>query len=115
MSIIRHSEREKAQLAPGVTRQVIVSRETGSGALTTSYVVIAPGASSPIHRHKVEEGMLIMAGEGLAIVNGQEVPIKANETLLSPAGETHGFVNTGSEPLVVTGIFPTVDVEIILA
>jgi quercetin dioxygenase-like cupin family protein len=114
MGIIRHEEREKKELAPGVIRQAIVGRDTGAGALTTSYVSLAPGAKSPIHHHKIEEAMLVIAGQGLAVVNGESMPIKAGETLLSPAGETHGFINTGSVPMIVSGIFPTVDVEVIL-
>jgi mannose-6-phosphate isomerase-like protein (cupin superfamily) len=40
------------------------------------------------------------------------MPIKAHETLLAPAGVKHGFVNTGSVPMVLTTAFPTVDIEV---
>ena len=114
MVLIRHSEREKARPYPGVTRQRIVDRDTGAGALSTSLVTIEPGATVQSHRHKIEEAMLIMEGEGLAILGDERMPIKAGETLHAPAGVKHGFVNTGSVPLVVSGIFPAVDIEIIL-
>jgi mannose-6-phosphate isomerase-like protein (cupin superfamily) len=112
MPLIRHSERPEADPYPGVKRQSIVGRDTGAGSLHTSWVTIAPGARAYVHRHKVEEAMLIVAGEGLAILGDETMPVQANETLLAPAGVRHGFVNTGSEPLIVSGIFPTVDVEV---
>ena len=114
-TIITHADRPVVDLAPGVRRRVIVSRDTGAGSLTTSWVEVDPGARSPVHYHKVEEAMLIVGGEGIAIKGDEQVPIRAGQTFLSPAGEKHGFINTGREPLLVTGIFPTVDVEIIPA
>lgn len=113
MGIIRHDEREKAHPYPGVTRQQIVGRDTGAGALSTTLLVIQPGATAKVHRHKVEEAMLVVEGEGLAILGAERLPIKANETLLAPAGVVHGFVNTGRVPMIVSGIFPSVDIEVI--
>ena len=86
MGLIRHDDREKANPYPGVTRQRIVDRDTGSGALSTSLVTIQPGATARVHRHKIEEAMLVIEGEGLAILGDERFPIKANETLLAPAG-----------------------------
>ncbi len=56
---------------------------------------------------------MVIEGEGLAILGDERFPIKANETLLAPAGVKHGFVNTGSRPMVVTTAFPAVDIEVI--
>jgi mannose-6-phosphate isomerase-like protein (cupin superfamily) len=114
MPLIRHDERPKTEPSPGVVRQAIVGRDTGAGALTTSYVTIGPGVTTLVHHHKVEEAMLVIAGEGLAILGEEKMPISANQTLLAPAGVKHGFVNTGSAPMVVSGIFPSVDIEIIV-
>jgi mannose-6-phosphate isomerase-like protein (cupin superfamily) len=112
MAIIRHSEREKKEPYPGVIRQAIVDRDSGGGALHTTYITIAPGSSVRVHRHKVEEAMMVLAGEGLAVLGDEQMPIKAHETLLAPAGVKHGFVNTGSVPMVLTTAFPTVDIEV---
>ena len=113
MGLIRHDDREKTEPYPGVTRRQIVARDNGAGALSTSLVSIQPGATALAHRHKIEEAMLVIEGEGLAILGDEQFPIKANETLLAPAGVKHGFINTGSKPMLVSGIFPAVDVEVI--
>jgi quercetin dioxygenase-like cupin family protein len=94
-----------------VLRRAIVGRDTGSDSLSTSYVTIAPGATKPVHLHQVEEAMFLSEGEGLAILGDETFPIKAPATLLAPPGVKHGFINNNSAPMVVSGIFPAVDVE----
>lgn len=112
MGLIRHDDREKTEPYPGVTRQQIVHRDTGAGAISTGLLTIQPGATARVHRHKTEEAMLVVWGEGLAILGDERFPIKANETLLAPAGVRHGFVNTGSQPMVVSTAFPAIDIEV---
>ena len=111
MGLIIHSERPAVQLAPGVLRCPVVGRDTGADSLTTSYVTIAPGATATIHHHQVEEAMFLSEGEGLAVLGDETFPIQAPATLLAPAGVKHGFINTSSSRMVVSGIFPTLDVE----
>jgi mannose-6-phosphate isomerase-like protein (cupin superfamily) len=113
MGLIRHHERDTTNPYPGVTRQRIVDRETGAGGLSTVLLTIQPGATATVHRHKIEEAMLVTEGEGLAILGDEQFPIKANETLLAPAGVRHGFVNTGSRPMIVSNSFPAVEIEVI--
>lgn len=44
-------------------------------------------------------------GEGKAIVDGKEYPIKYGTALLVPAGTEHNIINTGSEPLRLYTIY----------
>ncbi|HYU18615.1 MAG TPA: cupin domain-containing protein [Chloroflexota bacterium] len=111
MGIIRHSEGSFDQPSPGISRVTIVERKTGAGALTTRIVTIEPGAETPRHWHRVEESMMVLEGEGQAILGDQVMDIKAGETLLGPAGIRHGFINTGSGPMRVVVAFPAVDVD----
>jgi len=82
MGIIRHSEGSFDQPSPGISRVTIVERKTGAGALTTRIVTIEPGAETPRHWHRVEESMMVLEGEGQAILGDQVMDIKAGETLL---------------------------------
>jgi len=111
MGLINNLDRPAVEVAPGVLRRAIVGRDTGAGSLTTSYVTIAPGASTPVHRHQVEEAMFLGQGEGLAILGDETFPMKAPATLLAPPGVKHGFINHSSAPMVVSGNFPALDVE----
>jgi quercetin dioxygenase-like cupin family protein len=112
MGLIRHSERRVDSPAPGINRVTIVDRSTGAGALTTRIVTLDPGIEMVPHWHKVEEAMMVLEGEGKAILGDDVHDIKAGETLLGPAGIKHGFVNTGPGPLRVAVAFPAVEVEV---
>ena len=111
MGIIRHSDGTPDSPAPGLNRVTIVDRSTGAGALTTRIVTFDPGAAPPPHWHKVEEAMMVVEGEGKAILGDEVMDIKAGETLLGPAGIRHGFINTGTGLLRLVVAFPAVDVE----
>jgi quercetin dioxygenase-like cupin family protein len=114
MGLINHGDHSAAEMAPGVLRRAIVGRDTGAYSLTTSYVTIAPGATTTVHHHQVEEAMFLSEGQGLAILGDETFPIEAPATLLAPAGVKHGFSNNSSSRMVVSGIFPTLDVETVL-
>jgi quercetin dioxygenase-like cupin family protein len=111
MGLINDLDRPAVEVAPGVLRRAIVGRDTGASSLSTSYVTIAPGAATPVHRHQVEEAMFLCEGEGLAILGDDTFPMKAPATLLAPPGVKHGFINNSSAPMVVNGNFPSLDVE----
>ena len=48
---------------------------------------------------KTDQVLVIVAGEGKAILNGQESPIAKHDIIFVPAGTEHNFVNTGDEDL----------------
>jgi mannose-6-phosphate isomerase-like protein (cupin superfamily) len=111
MGLINHTDRAAVELAPGVMRRAIMGRDTGADSLTTSYVIIEPGATATVHHHQVEEAMFLSEGEGVANLGDERLPIKAPATLYARAGVRHGFFNNSSARMVVSGIFPTLDVE----
>lgn len=111
MGIIRHSDGIVDSPMPGMHRVTIVHKGTGAGALTTRVVTLEPGVRMTPHWHRVEESMMVVEGEGKAILGDQELDIKAGETLFGPAGIPHGFHNTGSVPMKVIVAFPAVEVD----
>ena len=111
MGLIRHSDGVPDEPEPGIHRVTIVHRASGAGALTTRLVTIDPGVRTRLHWHKVEEAMMVLEGEGQAVLGDETFPIKAGEALLGPAGIRHGFINTGSVPMRLAVAFPAVEVE----
>ena len=61
----------------------------------------------PRHIHPVEEVLVFLAGEGIASLGDESVPVGPGVTLHIPAGEPHGFRNTGASELRLLVIFPT--------
>ena len=61
--------------------------------------ILTPGSQGTYHFHHKRESIIIaISGEATLIIEGDEVPIKANEVLYIPAGEKHMTVNkTGKD------------------
>src|SRR3954447_25862958 len=64
--------------------------------------VLRPGAPSAMyHWENDQEDFLVLQGECLLIVEGQERPLKAWDFFHSPPGTAHIFVGAGEEPCVI--------------
>jgi uncharacterized cupin superfamily protein len=67
--------------------------------------VAQPGTPiSMYHSEDHQEGFLILSGECLAIVEGEEVPLKAWDYFHCPAGTPHTLVATGDAPCLAIGV-----------
>ena len=61
---------------------------------------IAPGCFVREHAHDAhEELIMVMAGDGVAELDGEAVPMTSGTTLYLSSNEKHKFINTGTEPL----------------
>jgi quercetin dioxygenase-like cupin family protein len=54
-----------------------------------------PGTSIRLHSHNTIEQVTVLEGEGVAVLNGEEVPARPYDTTQIPPGELHRFINTG--------------------
>src|SRR5438876_8655467 len=53
------------------------------------------------HGEECEEDFLVLSGECLLLVEGEERPLKAWDFVHCPAGTNHSFVGTGDGPCVI--------------
>jgi uncharacterized cupin superfamily protein len=64
--------------------------------------VLQPGQSGGMyHRESNQEDFLVLAGEAIAIVEGEERPLKAWDFLHCPPGTNHIIVGAGDGPCLV--------------
>jgi quercetin dioxygenase-like cupin family protein len=56
------------------------------------------------HRENAQEGFLVVSGECLLIVEGEERPLKAWDFFHCPGGTEHIIVGAGAEPAVVIAV-----------
>ena len=64
--------------------------------------VLRPGLPSGLyHAETAQEDFLVLAGECLAIVEGEELALRAWDFLHCPAGTAHAFVGAGDGPCVL--------------
>ncbi len=61
---------------------------------------LAPGENAPEHRHSQNAFRFVIEGEGVwTVVNGDAVPMKRGDFLLTPGWNFHGHHNIASEPM----------------
>jgi gentisate 1,2-dioxygenase len=69
--------------------------------LTAAVQVVGPGDVSPSHRHVAAAIRFGIRGEGtVTIVNGEPVPIRPGDFLITPSLSWHGHISKGTEPMM---------------
>ena len=77
--------------------------------------VFEPGKPSTMyHRESEQEGFLVIEGECLLIVEGEERVLRAWDYFHCPAGTTHSFIGAGDGPCVVVTLGARTPEETIL-
>ncbi len=108
MTIQRLSVRDATVLKnPGKeSEQLVWRRNAPEAAMTITRVTMQPGAVSTLHTHaRAEQIWLIERGAGTLLADGgAEAELKAGDIIRTPAGDAHGVVNSGDEPLVYLAI-----------
>jgi mannose-6-phosphate isomerase-like protein (cupin superfamily) len=96
-AVFRPAARVRAK-ADNFSYQTLAAGE----ALVVEAYAFEPGAGLTPHRHPETEHVLTaLTGAGFVRVGRREVPLRAGESLLVPAGVAHGLRNPGQERLVV--------------
>jgi len=64
-----------------------------------------PGQEHAVHTHEgMDKVYQVIEGQGLFLLEGDEVPMQAGVLLVAPEGVPHGIRNTGTERLLVLAI-----------
>jgi uncharacterized cupin superfamily protein len=63
--------------------------------------VLQPGQATRYHREANQEDFLVLAGECLALIEGEERPLKAWDFVHCPPDTDHAFVAVGDGPCVI--------------
>ncbi|WP_108661019.1 cupin domain-containing protein [Acuticoccus kandeliae] len=101
MNILEHETQPLEKWRDGVMTLMRVSALTRSAQLCIFEQFCDPGLGAPIHLHAVEEVLEVMEGEADIHLNGEVRTVRANQSVLIPAGAKHGFRNIGTGILKV--------------
>lgn len=69
-----------------------------------------PGTAIPLHSHNTIEQVTIMAGEGIAELNGRQQRARPFDTTQVAPGELHRFVNTGDSMMRILWVYGSTQV-----
>jgi quercetin dioxygenase-like cupin family protein len=64
-----------------------------------------PGQSHALHAHSgMDKVYHVLSGEGVFLLEGRELPMRAGDLLVAPEGVPHGVKNTGEARLLVMAL-----------
>lgn len=66
---------------------------------------IAVGEDIGLEVHKVDQIIIVVEGQGKAILNGESSDIAANHLIFVPAGTQHNFANIGNSALKLYTVY----------
>jgi quercetin dioxygenase-like cupin family protein len=99
MQVIDPRDVPAEQWRPGTETRMRVSARNGAAQLCIFEQWIAPGSGAPTHSHPVEEVLTVLAGEAEMWLDDLRAIVTAGQSLLIPAGRSHGFRNSGTVTL----------------
>ena len=92
--VYRISPEDKNRLA------IVFDPSNANNSLTVCVEIFDVGSATPPHRHNFAvEMFFILKGEGMAMCDGKEVPLRTGDSVLMPKTGTHYLKNTGTERL----------------
>ena len=64
-----------------------------------------PGQEHRLHAHAgMDKVYFVVEGDGLFLLDGKELPMRAGEMLVAPEGVAHGVRNSGNARLLVLAV-----------
>lgn len=90
-----------------------VGAEHGDVPFCVILVHSQPGVGPKLHRHPYAEVFVVEAGQATFRIGAATAVVDAGHVVVSPAGEAHGFVNSGTAELRLVAIHgaPRFDTE----
>ena len=95
MTLLDHETQPLEQWREGVMTLMRVSALVRSAQLCIFEQFCDPGLGAPLHLHAVEEVLEVMQGEAEVTLRGESLILRANQSIVIPAGARHGFRNIG--------------------
>jgi mannose-6-phosphate isomerase-like protein (cupin superfamily) len=75
------------------------------GLTITQFAGMIPPGRAPAHHHTYDEVVHVLAGRGVVHLDGTDAGIGAGTSIYLPPYQPHCLENTGSDPLLVLGVF----------
>ena len=96
--LVRFDSVEHQNKRPGVLLTSLVDGDTGATKISSGVAEFAVGASAPTHYHNAEESVIVIEGEGLMVINGEEHIVHPNDAAFIPPAPTTASPTTATSP-----------------
>jgi mannose-6-phosphate isomerase-like protein (cupin superfamily) len=88
-----------ASLDPGNFSAELQGKDHGNPGVSVIIVDAVPGRGPSLHVHDYAEVMVILEGTATFTDGDESLEAGAGNVVIVPAGQPHGFTNTGDGPL----------------
>ena len=92
------------ELEPTEHSHEFVGAEHGDVPFSVILVHSQPGVGPKVHRHPYPEVFIVESGQATFRIGDRSMVVEGGNVVVSPAGEAHGFVNSGIGELRLTAI-----------
>ena len=95
-ALLRLNEITPKDRGGGLRTYPLVRKAIGATDFINGVTEFDPGAAVPLHYHNCDESVVMLEGEGLAVIEGVESAVAPGDTTFIPAGIHHFFRNTSA-------------------
>ena len=96
---------------PGESGYLLSGSAYGFEHLSFIITETQPHGGPPLHTHKTEEAHVVLSGTMDYVIGDKRFTATAPYVARVPAGVPHTFVNSGTTPLNIIGVFPTAELD----
>ena len=104
--LLRPAELQTYERGGGARTTPLVSPSVGARTFITGITEFEPGVAIPFHSHNCEESVVLLEGDAVMEIDGQEIPIQPLDTTFIPPNVVHRFRNVSSTlPMKILWIY----------
>src|SRR3970282_2263612 len=108
--LIRFDEAEPVARGDGIESIRLTPTPLEGQSFPMGITIFPSGAAIRLHSHNTIEQVTVIEGEGLAELNGEQVPARPFDTTQIAPGEWHRFINTGETVMRILWVYGSTDV-----
>ena len=93
--VINHQEIPEIEMRAGIRGRFLASTEHEARGVCLLINTAVPGAAAPLHKHTVEETMLVLDGTVWVQIGDERYTVRPQHTVIIPAETPHAWGNAG--------------------
>jgi quercetin dioxygenase-like cupin family protein len=110
--IFRPSEIPAAARGGGVKSIPLLTKRTGSTSFINGLTIFPPSGSVPLHKHNCDESVLLLEGNAIAEIAGEEHAVAQGDVTFIPEGVHHRFRNASDlREMTIMWTYASVDAD----
>lgn len=103
--LIRFDEAAAVERGEGIVSVRLTPAPLDGQDFTMGVTSFPPGTSIRLHSHNTIEQVTVLEGEGLAELNGEQMPARPYDTTQIAPGELHRFINSGATTMRILWVY----------